>query len=550
MLKIKVREFIKTYSGFCAFSISDLLTTQFRKRTEHDVKGRTERQEEEKGSFMESKKYILAIDHGTTSTRAILFDHDCQIVSVAQQEGGVDYPAPGWVEQDANDIWLDTLAVLAKVINQSGIAPDQVKAIGISNQRETSVLWDKNTGLPIYKAIVWQSRQTSEICDRWKKEGLEEMIMQKTGLRIDPYFSASKIVWMLENIPGAREKAERGDLLFGNMDSWLVWKLSGGKLHITDATNASRTLLCNIEEVAWDDELLETFNIPKSILPKIVPTSENYGTTAPYVFFGKEVPICSMVGDQQAALFGQLCLEKGMAKNTYGTGGFLLMNTGHDIVRSKSGLLSTIAWQIGDEITYALEGSIFVSGSVMKWMRDELHLFKNVSETEQMALDAGTTGGVYVIPAFVGLAAPYWDDKAKASIVGLTLGTNRDHLVRAAIESMAFQAKEVLDAMEADSGMPITKLKVDGGAAANNFLLQFQADLCRLPVERFKVNELTALGAAFLAGLAIGFWKKDDLKIEVEREFEPARDEKEMDRRYEDWKHAVNACLEFKPGIL
>lgn len=355
---------------------------------------------------------------------------------------------------------------------------------------------------------------------------------------------------MLDNIPGAREKAEQGDLLFGTMDSWLVWKLTGGKQHITDATNASRTMLCNIESVQWDDELLELFNIPRSILPKIVPTSQNYGTTSPFAFFGREVPICSMVGDQQAALFGQLCLEKGMAKNTYGTGGFLLMNTGSTIVRSQSGLLSTIAWQIGDEVTYALEGSIFVSGSIMKWMRDELHLFKDVSTTEQMAIEAGTTAGVYVIPAFVGLGAPYWDDKAKASIVGLSLGTNRNHLVRAAIESMAYQSKEVLDAMEADSHTAITKLKVDGGAAANNFLLQFQADLCQIPVERFKVNELTALGAAFLAGLAIGFWNKDDLKIEVERQFEPQRDRQEMMRRYDNWKHAVQACVEFKPEIL
>lgn len=499
---------------------------------------------------MAEKEYILAIDHGTTSTRAILFDHDCKIAGVAQQEGNVDYPYPGWVEQDAVSIWLDTMAVMAGVLSNAGIRPNQVKAIGISNQRETAVLWDKNTGLPIYKAIVWQSRQTSEICDRWKKEGLEDTIREKTGLRIDPYFSASKIVWMLENVPGAREKAKKGELLFGNMDSWLVWKLTGGQRHITDATNASRTLLCNIETVDWDEDLLKAFNIPRSILPDIVPTSQNYGNTAPYVFFGTEVPICSMVGDQQAALFGQLCLEKGMAKNTYGTGGFLLMNTGNDIVRSQNGLLSTIAWQIGNNVTYALEGSIFVSGSVMKWLRDELHLFTNVADTEEMAVNAGTTGGVYVIPAFVGLGAPYWDDKAKASIVGLTLGTNRDQLVRAAIESMAFQAKEVLDAMEQDAGTKISKLKVDGGAAANNFLLQFQSDLCQIPVDRFKVNELTALGAAFLAGLAIGFWTWDDLKIEVGRSFEPERSAEEMDKRYGDWKHAVKACKEFKPDIL
>lgn len=499
---------------------------------------------------MSKKEYILAIDHGTTSTRAILFDHDCQICGISQKEGGVDYPAPGWVEQDAIEIWLDTMAVMADVLNQSGIDPKQVKAIGISNQRETSVIWDKKTGLPIYKAIVWQSRQTADLCDEWKKEGFEDKVREKTGLRIDPYFSASKIAWILDNVPGARKKAEDGDLLFGNMDSWIVWKLTGGEQHITDATNASRTMLCNIEKVEWDDELLKMFNIPKNILPRIVPTSANYGNTAPYTFFGSEVPICSMVGDQQAALFGQLCLEKGMAKNTYGTGGFLLMNTGDEIVRSQNGLLSTIAWQIGDQVTYALEGSIFVSGSVMKWLRDELELFEKVSETEKMAVDAGTTAGVYVIPAFVGLGAPYWDDRAKASIVGLTLGTNRNQLVRAAIESMAYQSRDVLNAMEADSGLKIPVLKVDGGAAVNNFLLQFQSDLCQVPVERYKVNELTALGAAFLAGLAIGFWKVDDLSLETDCRFEAQRSEEEMDQRYGNWKNAVKACMEFKSDIL
>lgn len=496
---------------------------------------------------MSKKEYILAIDHGTTSTRAILFDHDCQIKAVSQKEGGVDYPKPGWVEQDATQIWLDTLAVMADVLNKSGIAPEQVKAIGISNQRETTVIWDKKTGLPVYKAIVWQSRQTSDICDRWKKEGLEDMIREKTGLRIDPYFSASKIVWILENVPGVREKAENGSLMFGNMDSWLVWKLTGGEQHITDASNASRTLLCNIAEVAWDKDLLKAFNIPEQLLPRIVPTSQVYGTTAPYHFFGCEVPIASVVGDQQAALFGQLCLEKGMAKNTYGTGGFLLMNTGKDIVRSNNGLLSTIAWQIGDEVIYALEGSIFVSGSIMKWMRDELNLFEKVGDTAEMAIRAGTTGGVYIIPAFVGLAAPYWDDKAKAAVVGLTLGTNHDQLIRAGIESMAYQAREVLNAMEADAGVPIQVLKVDGGAAANDFLLQFQSDLCQVEVDRFKVNELTALGAAFLAGLAVDFWNKDDLKIELGQAFKPERSRDEMDRRYRNWKEAVKACREFKP---
>lgn len=499
---------------------------------------------------MSKKEYILAIDHGTTSTRAILFDHDCRICGISQKEGSVDYPSPGWVEQDAVQIWLDTMAVMADVLNQSGIDPDQVKGIGISNQRETTVLWDKKTGLPIYKAIVWQSRQTSDICDEWKSAGYEQTIREKTGLRIDPYFSASKIAWILENIPDARKKAENGDLLFGTMDSWIVWKLTGGEQHITDATNASRTLLCNIENVEWDQDLLEMFNIPESILPRIVPTSENYGSTAPYAFFGAQVPICSMVGDQQAALFGQLCLEKGMAKNTYGTGGFLLMNTGDEIVRSKNGLLSTIAWQIGDEVTYALEGSIFVSGSIMKWMRDKLQLFDKVSQTEKMAKQAGTTAGVYIIPAFVGLGAPYWDDKAKASIVGLSLGTNRNQLIRAALESMAYQSRDVLNAMELDSGLSIPMLKVDGGGAMNNFLLQFQSDLIQVPVERYKVNELTALGAAFLAGLAIDFWKKEDLSIEMDKRFDPQRSAQEMDQRYQNWQNAVKACQAFKSDTL
>lgn len=495
-------------------------------------------------------KYILAIDHGTTSTRAVLFDHDRHIVSIARKEGSVFYPEPGWVEQDAESIWLDTIAVMAEVLHKARLQPDQVAAIGISNQRETTVLWDRRTGLPVHNAIVWQSRQTSDICDRWKEQGYEDEVREKTGLRIDPYFSASKIAWLLENVPGVREQAENGDLLFGTMDTWLVWKLTGGDRHITDVSNASRTLLCDIGKLAWDEDLLKKFDIPRQILPEIVPTSQVYGSTAPYMFFGSQVPICSMVGDQQAALFGQLCLEKGMAKNTYGTGGFLLMNTGNEIVRSKNGLLSTVAWKIGDEVTYALEGSVFVSGSIMKWMRDELQLFEDVKETAQMAERAGTTDGVYILPAFVGLGAPYWDDKAKAAIVGLTLGTGRDQLVRAALESMAYQVRDVLNAMEADAGIPIQVLKVDGGAAANYFLLQFQSDLCQLEVDRFKVNELTALGAAFLAGLAIGFWKREDLDIEVRRRFIPGRSKEEMDSRYQDWQQAVNACQAFKPAMV
>lgn len=494
---------------------------------------------------MNDNQYILAIDQGTTSTRAILFDHEQHIKAMAQKECKVEYPQSGWVEQDAMEVWYDTLGVLADVLNKASADPSRIRGIGISNQRETTILWDKRTGLPICKAIVWQSRQSAGICDMWKDEGLEPFVRRKTGLRIDPYFSASKIVWMLDHVPGARKKAEAGEILFGTMDTWLVWNLTGGKVHVTDASNASRTMLCNIETVEWDDELLERFNIPKAILPKIVSTSQVYGSTSPHVLFGQEVDICSIVGDQQAALFGQLCLEKGMAKNTYGTGGFLLMNTGSEIVRSRHGLLSTIAWKIGDQVTYALEGSIFVSGSILKWMRDKLHLFYSVSQTEEMAVRAGSTGGVYIVPAFVGLGAPSWDERARAVIVGLTFSTGTDELVRAALESMAFQVKDVLDAMEADSGIPIQILKVDGGAAANNFLLQKQADLCRMEVDRFEINELTALGAAYLAGLACGFWNWDDLNIEVERSFVPQDNQKEMEREYLRWLDALHTCRTF-----
>jgi glycerol kinase len=494
------------------------------------------------------EKYILAIDHGTTSTRAILFDHDCKIIATAQKEGDISYPHPGWVEQSATQIWLDTQAVISDVLIKADVSPEQVAAIGISNQRETSVIWDKKTGLPIYKAIVWQSRQTDQICDAWKEKGYEDKVRQKTGLRIDPYFSASKIAWILDHVPGARQKAEKGDLLFGTMDSWLVWNLSGGKAHISDVSNASRTLLMNIHTQQWDEELLEMFEIPRALLPEIVPTSAEYIKTAPHAFFSQEIPICAVVGDQQAALFGQGCFEKGDAKNTYGTGGFLLMNIGKEPVESKNGLLSTIAWKIGDETTYALEGSIFVSGSLMKWMRDELELFDDTALSESMAIEAQTTNGVYIVPAFVGLGAPYWDDKARASIVGLTLGTNKNQLVRAGIESMAFQSRDVLEAMEKDSGIEIETLKVDGGATRNNFLLQFQADLLQCKVERLESGELTAMGAAFLAGLAAGYWKKDDLKVITERIFKPERDAGYMNAVYENWKKAVETTKTFKPS--
>lgn len=492
------------------------------------------------------EKYILAIDHGTTSTRAILFDHACNIVAMTQKEGEISYPQPGWVEQNAIRIWLDTAAVIAEIFSNGDIKPSQIAGIGISNQRETTVIWDKNTGLPIYKAIVWQSRQTDTICDEWKNSGFEGKVKEKTGLRIDPYFSASKIAWILDNVEGAREKAEKGDLMFGTMDSWLVWKLSGGKKHLTDVSNASRTMLMNIHTGQWDDELLEMFNIPKSILPQIVSTSEIYTTTAPYAFFNEEIPICCVVGDQQAALFGQGCLKVGEAKNTYGTGGFLLMNTGEKPVKSVNGLLSTIAWKIGNKTTYALEGSIFVSGSLMKWMRDELGLYEDTMQTQKMAEEAKTTGGVYIVPAFVGLGAPYWDDKARASIMGLTLGTDKNQLVRAALESMAYQSRDVLEAMQKDSGIKIERLKVDGGAVRNDFLLQFQSDLLQVPVVKFKIGELTAMGAAFLAGLAAGFWTEKDIKEALEKQFLPKMSKEKADELYSKWQNAVEATRQFK----
>ena len=491
------------------------------------------------------EKFIMAIDQGTTSTRAILFDHDKNVVAISQKETSLFYPQPGWVEQDANDIYSSTLAVCAEVITKAAIDISQIVSIGITNQRETSILWDKNTGLPVYHAIVWQSRQTDSICDAWKENGWEEKIAAKTGMRIDPYFSASKIVWMFENIPGVKDKAMKGDLLFGTVDSWLVWKLTGGRVHITDMTNASRTLLFNIHDCEWDDELLDLFDIPKCILPKIQQTSQIYGCTEPTIFFNHAIPISAVVGDQQAALFGQGCFNEGDVKNTYGTGGFMLMNTGKEVVFSQSGCVSTVAWKINGEVTYALEGSIFVSGSLIKWLRDQLGLFDNAGKTEEMATSVDSCNGVYIVPAFVGMGAPYWNDKCRASIVGLTLGTNKNHLVRAALESMAFQSKDVLEAMKKDSGVDVKSIKVDGGAAANNFLLQFQSDILELKIERYKINELTAMGAAFLAGLAIGYWNESDLTMELDREYLPQRSSDDVNRIYEEWHRAVRSCMEF-----
>lgn len=491
------------------------------------------------------EKYIMAIDQGTTSTRAILFNRKREVVEISQKEITQYYPKPGWVEQDANEIWLSVLSVMSDVLMKAKIEPFQIISIGITNQRETSVVWDKNTGIPIYHAVVWQSRQSDEICQKLKAEGHEKKFRAKTGLRIDPYFSATKIRWILDHVPHAQERAENGDLLFGTIDSWIVWKLSGEQAHISDVSNASRTLLYNIHTCKWDDELLKIMNIPRSMLPSVKASSCVYATTAPYHFFNERVPIASVIGDQQAALFGQGCIHEGMAKNTYGTGGFLLMNTGEKAVTSKSGLLTTIAWQIEDKVQYALEGSIFVSGNVVKWLRDGLHLIKNASETQEMAKQVKDSNGVYFVPAFVGMGAPYWDDQCRGTILGLTLGVNQNHIVRAALESMAYQSRDVLEAMCKDSKKEITLLKVDGGASVNDFLIQFQADLIQTKIERLSYAEMTALGAASLAGLAVGFYAIEDFETNDKTVFEPQRSKEEMDVLYEGWKKAVGTCRKY-----
>lgn len=491
-------------------------------------------------------KYILAIDQGTTSTRTILFDHSSAIVASSQREFQQYFPKAGWVEHDANEIWLSTLAVMTETIQKSGIKPEQVAAIGITNQRETTVVWDKETGLPVYRAIVWQSRQSDEICQRLKNLGKEKIIREKTGLVIDPYFSATKIMWLFENVPGVKEKAMNNELMFGTIDSWLVYKLSGGKRHITDVTNASRTLMYNIYEQCWDKELLELYGIPESMLPEVVSSSEEYCCCAPYHFYNQEVPIASMIGDQQAALFGQNCFEKGHMKNTYGTGGFLLMNTGEKAIQSDNGLLTTIAWRIGNKTLYALEGSIFVSGSIIQWLRDGLQLFQSASETEQMALSVKDTNGVVVVPAFVGLGAPYWDDQVRGTIVGLTRGTTKEHIVRAALEAMCYQSKDLILAMKEDTKLDIKELYVDGGATENKFLLQCQSDILQVPVTRLKVNETTALGAAHLAGLAVGYWTMEDFHVDVQATYSPQITDIESDKMYTLWLQAVKSCQSFR----
>jgi len=494
-------------------------------------------------------KYVLAIDQGTTSSRAILFNDGGHIVNVAQQEFTQVFPQPGWVEHDAMEIWQSVQNVLAEVLQKQNASASEIAAIGITNQRETAVVWDKNTGIPVYNAIVWQSRQTSGICDELKAAGFSDTVRDKTGLLIDAYFSGTKVKWILDHVEGARTAAEQGDLLFGTIDSWLVWKLSGGTAHVTDYSNASRTLMYNIYDLAWDNELLDMLQVPASMLPAVRPSSEVYASTSTEVFFGAEVPIAGIAGDQQAALFGQACFEPGMAKNTYGTGCFMLMNTGEQAVRSANGLLTTIAWGLDGKVVYALEGSIFVAGSAVQWLRDGLGLLSTAAESEDYASQVDTTDGVYMVPAFVGLGTPYWDSDARGAVFGLTRGTTKSHLIRATLESLAYQTKDVLTAMEADSGIALKKLRVDGGATANNMLMQFQADVLGVEVERPVTLETTALGAAYLAGLAVGFWRsKADIAANwsINRTFEAQMNEEQSDGLYEGWQKAVAATRSFK----
>ncbi|AKS67247.1 glycerol kinase GlpK [Staphylococcus coagulans] len=493
--------------------------------------------------------YILSIDQGTTSSRAILFNENGEIAGIAQREFKQHFPKGGWVEHDANEIWTSVLSVMASVLNENNVSASQIKGIGITNQRETTVVWDKNTGRPIYNAIVWQSRQTQHICDELKNAGHEETFRNKTGLLLDPYFSGTKVKWILDKVEGAREKAEKGDVLFGTIDSWLVWKLSGGRTHVTDYSNASRTLMYNIHDLQWDDELLEILDVPKVMLPEVKPSSEVYCETIDYHFFGQKVPIAGIAGDQQAALFGQACFERGDVKNTYGTGGFMLMNTGEEAVVSDNGLLTTIAYGIDGKVNYALEGSIFVSGSAIQWLRDGLRMINSAPQSEDYAKRVDSTEGVYVVPAFVGLGTPYWDSEARGAIFGITRGTEKEHFIRATLESLCYQTRDVIEAMAQDSGIDVNNLRVDGGAVKNNFLMQFQADLVNINVERPEINETTALGAAYLAGIATGFWKdKSEISRQwkLEKSFEPAMDEKESSRLYKGWKKAVEATQVFK----
>ncbi len=493
--------------------------------------------------------YILSLDQGTTSSRAILFDRQGSIVHTARKEFTQHFPHPGWVEHDANEIWISILGVISAVLSETDTRPEQIAAIGITNQRETTVVWDRHTGMPVHHAIVWQSRQTADICEELKARGLNERFREKTGLLIDAYFSGTKVKWILDHVQGARERAERGDLLFGTIDTWLIWRLTGGQVHMTDYSNASRTLMYNIHELKWDEELLEVLGVPASMLPEVRSSSEVYGYTRETHFLGSSIPIAGAAGDQQAALFGQACFETGMAKNTYGTGCFMLMNTGEQAIPSKHGLLTTIAWGLNGRVQYALEGSVFVAGSAIQWLRDGLRMIENAKDSEFYASKVESTDGVYVVPAFVGLGTPYWDSDVRGAVFGLTRGTSKEHLIRATLESLAYQTRDVLTAMEEDSGISLRKLRVDGGAVKNDLLMQFQSDMVGVTVERPVINETTALGAAYLAGLAVGFWK-DQSEIaaqwQVEHTFGAGMEEARREALYDGWRKAVRAAMLFK----
>ena len=486
-------------------------------------------------------KYIMALDAGTTSNRCILFDEKGEICSIAQKEFTQYFPKPGWVEHDANEIWSSQLGVAVEAMAKLGIGADDIAAIGITNQRETTIVWDKSTGEPVYNAIVWQCRRTSEYCDTLKDKGLTDKFREKTGLIIDAYFSGTKLKWILDNVDGVRERAEKGELLFGTVETWLIWKLTKGKAHVTDYSNASRTLLFNIKDLTWDKEILEELNIPESMLPEPKPSSCVYGYSDAS-FFGKEIPIAGAAGDQQAALFGQTCFNPGEAKNTYGTGCFMLMNTGETPVYSQNGLVTTIAWGLDGKVNYALEGSIFVAGASIQWLRDELRIIESAADSEYMAKKVKDTNGCYVVPAFTGLGAPYWDQYARGTIVGLSRGVNKYHIIRATLESIGYQVNDVLHAMKADSGIDLATLKVDGGASANDFLMQFQSDIINAPVKRPSCIETTAMGAAYLAGLAVGYWnsKEDVIKNwAVDKIFSPIMGEDERERKIKGWNKAV-----------
>jgi glycerol kinase len=496
------------------------------------------------------KRYVLSLDQGTTSSRAILFDHDGAIVSLAQQEFPQIYPAPGLVEHDPEAIWSSQLAVAREVLQQAGASAQEVAALGMTNQRETTILWEKATGRPVFNAIVWQSRLTAPICEELTARGFDKEIRARTGLVTDAYFSGTKVKWILDNVAGVREKAERGEVLFGTVDTFLIWRLTGGRVHATDPSNASRTLLYNIYEGAWDEVILRELGIPRAMLPEVLPSSGDFGETEAE-FFGAPIRIAGVAGDQQAATFGQVCYEVGMAKNTYGTGCFMLMNTGPQGVSSEHGLLTTIAWGIGEHKVYALEGSIFIAGAAVQWLRDGLGIIKQSSDVEDLAASVPSNEGVYLVPAFVGLGAPYWDAGARGTIVGLTRGSTAGHIARATLESMAYQTRDVLEAMTADSQIEVKTLRVDGGAVANNLLMQFQADILGVPVQRPRVAETTALGAAYLAGLAVNFWQSQEEVSrywQVDRTFEPQMSVDQREKLYADWKRAVERSQRWEQG--